>query len=149
MPDKVTNEYGEQVDLPEQRDYEPIEPEEEDTAEPYREYEEIRPTPKGPHFDIVEAFFFLALSLIKDIFDLTWILGAALSLVLVLWMFLKGVKAVKASSIAMFVDDIPVLGVLPITFVAACLTVWHTNWPDSFYKTFGIFSKILTKKKGK
>jgi hypothetical protein len=104
-------------------------------------------TPRGPRFDLVEVILYMCLSVISDILDGFWITRFFFAPVIISWLFLKGVSSVGKNVIAQAVELIPGIDWLPITTVAAILTIWSTNSPESFNKTFGIAGKVLKAKK--
>jgi len=106
--------------------------------------------PSGPHFDFIDGFFYIVLAILKDILDTTWILGMLVGGIIILFLYLKGVPAVGKAAIAMGVDMIPVLGIIPITILTAIVTIWVTNHPKMVEK-LGVAGQIAQKviKRGK
>lgn len=125
------------------------EEEEEETSDEEAEegVEEEEEAPRGPRFDLVEVIFYMCLSVISDILDGFWVTRFFFAPVIISWLFLKGVNGVGKNVIAQAVELIPGIDWLPITTVAAILTIWSTNNPKSFNKVFGITGKVLKAKK--
>lgn len=111
---------------------------------------ELDDQPEGPRFDFIDGFFFIILAALKDVLDSTWIFGAMLGGIIILFLYLKQVPMVSKSAIAMLIDMIPVLGFLPITLVTAVVTVIMTNHPKAVEKlgfAGEVAEKIIRRKK--
>ncbi|MFA6136228.1 MAG: hypothetical protein WC705_02630 [Candidatus Paceibacterota bacterium] len=106
----------------------------------------------GPHFDFVESFFYISMAILSDIFDGLWISRFFFAPATLLWLYMKGLNnVISKNAIAQGVELIPVVGFLPLSTIAAVLTIWITNNPESFNKVFGVAGKIFQKvaKRGK
>lgn len=147
---KETEQKKEEENQQNQEDQEESEDEETDEEENDEEGEDEsaeQPEPPGPHFDAIEAFFYIAIcGVLADIFDLTWVAQFLFTPMAFMWRYFKGVKNVGASTWILMIKLIPILGmILPAATVAAIMTVWETNNPESFRKTFGLAAKITEK----
>ena len=109
--------------------------------------QDVSSASSGPRFDLIEIIFYMGLSIISDILDGRWVTRFVFAPVIIAWLFIKGVNSVGKNVIAQAVELIPGIDWLPITTVAAILTIWSTNSPESFNKTFGIASKAMNSKK--
>ncbi len=101
----------------------------------------------GPRFDLIEIIFYMGISIVSDILDGIWVTRFVFAPIIIAWLFIKGVNSVGKNIIAQAVELIPGIDWLPITTVAAILTIWSTNNPESFNKTFGIAGKAMSSKK--
>ena len=114
--------------------------------------EKIESLQQGPRFDFMESFFYVSMAVLSDIFDGLWISRFFFAPATLLWLYMKGLNnVISKNAIAQGVELIPVIGFLPLSTIAAILTIWVTNNPESFNKVFGIAGKIFQKiaKKGK
>ncbi len=99
----------------------------------------------GPHFNFIESYFFVVLAVLGDVCDGIWVTRFIFAPATLMWLYFKGVNAIGKNVIAQLVELIPGVGWLPISTVAAVLTIWQTNNPESFEKTFGKAGKALEK----
>lgn len=136
-------EQGSDADSEEDEDEEEEEDEENEEGDEAGEEQ----APQGPRFDTVDVLFYMGLSILSDILDGLWITRFFFGPVIISWLFLKGVNGVGKNVISQAIELIPVVDWLPITTVAAVVTIWSTNNPESFNKVFGIAGKILKARK--
>ena len=108
--------------------------------------EKIKDLQQGPHFDFVDSLFYLSMAILSDLLDGTWIARFFFAPATLMWLYLKGVDAaISKNAIAQGIELIPAVGFLPISTIAAILTIWATNNPESFGKFFGIVGKMMKK----
>lgn len=131
--DNKDNEDGDEVDTENDED--------EDNDDSYNQ----QLNRQGPRFNFIESYFFVALSVVGDICDGIWVTRFIFAPATIMWLYFKGVDAVGKNVIAQLVELIPGVGWLPISTVAAVLTIWQTNNPESFKRTFGKAGETLEK----
>lgn len=117
----------------------------EDGEDQYAQDEdEVSASPKRTaHFDAVDSFFYISMGVIGDIGDSFWITRVFFGPATIAWLYLKGVDAIGKNVVAQAAELIPMLGWLPISTVAAILTIWQTNNPESFARTFGLAAQAM------
>ncbi len=100
----------------------------------------------GPHFDHIEIFLYVSMAVIGDLTDPFWFTRFLFGPATVLWLWLKGVhQVISKNAIAQAVELIPGLDVLPISTVAAIMTVIAVNHPEKFQQWFGVAGEVLEK----
>lgn len=107
-----------------------------------------KPRQNSARFDGVDIFLYVSMAVIGDLGDSIWVTRVVFAPATVGWLYLKGVDAVGKNVIAQLAEIVPFVGWLPISTVAAVLTIWQTNNPESFKKTFGHAADVM-KIKGK
>ncbi|MBP6855711.1 MAG: hypothetical protein KBC26_01930 [Candidatus Pacebacteria bacterium] len=108
-----------------------------------------KPRQNSARFDGVDIFLYVSMAVIGDLGDSIWVTRVVFGPATVAWLYLKGVDAAIGKNIvAQLTEMVPFVGWLPISTVAAVLTIWQTNNPESFKKTFGHAADVM-KIKGK
>ena len=100
----------------------------------------------GPHFDHIEIFLYVSMAIIGDLTDPFWFTRFLFGPATIFWLWLKGVhQVISKNAIAQAVELIPGLDVLPISTVAAIMTVIAVNHPEKFQQWFGAAGEVLEK----
>lgn len=99
----------------------------------------------GPHFDAIESVLYVSVAIISDVLDGIWITRFFFGPAILLWLWLKEVKVVGKNAVAQGIELIPIIGWLPMSTVAAVLTIMATNNPAVFEKYLGEAGKMAKK----
>lgn len=98
----------------------------------------------GAHFDGVDIFLYVSMAVIGDLGDSIWVTRVVFGPATVAWLYLKGVDAAIGKNIvAQLTEMVPFVGWLPISTVAAVLTIWQTNDPESFKRALGLAADVI------
>ena len=108
--------------------------------------EEVESENQGPHFDGVESFLYVSVAIVSDIGDGLWFTRFFFAPATLLWLWLKGVnQVISKNAIAQAVEIIPGVDWLPISTVAAIMTIIAVNHPEKFEQWFGAAGQALEK----